>query len=38
MFKQCEFFKNSVTYSNTLIYFLDVISGNLKQLTQYDIH
>lgn len=30
-------FQNSLSYNNELMYFLDIATGNIKELTQYDI-
>ncbi|CAK68789.1 unnamed protein product (macronuclear) [Paramecium tetraurelia] len=37
LFKTCNMFHNSLTYNNELMYFLDIATGNIKELTQYDI-
>ncbi|CAD8076258.1 unnamed protein product [Paramecium sonneborni] len=37
LFKTCSMFQNSLSYNNELMYFLDIATGNIKELTQYDI-
>ncbi|CAD8070322.1 unnamed protein product [Paramecium sonneborni] len=37
LFRTCSLFQNSLVYNNNIAYFLDIETGNLKKLNQFDV-
>ncbi|CAD8145725.1 unnamed protein product [Paramecium octaurelia] len=37
LFSTCSMFKNSLVFNNNLAFFMDITTGNLKKLNQFDV-
>ncbi|CAD8067586.1 unnamed protein product [Paramecium primaurelia] len=37
LFSTCPMFKNSLVFNNNIAFFMDITTGNLKKLTQFDV-
>ncbi|CAK77314.1 unnamed protein product (macronuclear) [Paramecium tetraurelia] len=37
LFSTCNMFKNSLVFNNNLAFFMDITTGNLKKLNQFDV-